>query len=185
MFKLNIYLFASLLLLAGTSILNAQDVIQKDDFNKPTKLSSDKSFGDGKEKVAVHEGNVKITQGTLEIKADKLEVSAALGKDKEVFEATGNPASYTQQLADGTMVVAKANSIRYEKATKIISLKGNAELYQNAFSIKTDSIIYDIEKEQWQAQKDNNSKQQVVTVFDGATLKKTKEAIKKKKETEQ
>jgi lipopolysaccharide export system protein LptA len=183
MFKLNIYLFASLLLLAGTSLLNAQEVIKKDDFNKPTMLSSDKSFGDGKEKVAVHEGNVKITQGTLEIKADKLKVSSALGKDKEIFEATGNPASYMQQLADGTMVVAKANSIRYEKATKIISLNGNAELYQNAFSIKTDSIIYDIEKEQWQAQKNNDSKQQVVTVFDGATLKKTKDAIEKKKET--
>ena len=182
MFKLNTYLFASLLMLAGAGSLSAQEAVKKNDFDKPTKLSSDSSYGDGKEKVAVHEGNVTITQGTLEIKADRLKVSAALGKDKEVFEATGNPASYTQQLADGTMVVAKANSIRYEKATKIISLKGNAELYQNAFSIKTDSIIYDIIKEQWQAQKDTNSQQQVVTVFDGDTLKKTKETIEKQKE---
>jgi len=121
MFKLNTYLFASLLLVANAGTLSAQEVVTKSDFDKPTKLSSDSSYGDGKEKVAVHEGNVKITQGTLEIKAERLIVSAALGKDKEVFEATGNPASYTQQLADGTMVVAKANSIRYEKATKIIS----------------------------------------------------------------
>jgi lipopolysaccharide export system protein LptA len=182
MFKLNTYLFASLFLLASATTINAQEIIKKDDFDKPTMLSSDKSYGDGKEKVAVHEGNVTITQGTLEIKADKLTVSAALGKDKEVFEATGTPASYTQQLADGTMVVAKANNIRYEKGKKIISLKGNAELYQNAFSIKTDSIIYDIEKEQWQAQKNTGSQQQVVTVFDGATLKKTKEEIDKQKE---
>lgn len=182
MFKLNTYLLASIVLLASASSIHAQEIVKKEDFEKPTMLSSDKSFGDGKEKVAVHEGNVKITQGTLEITADRLKVSAALGKDKEVFEATGNPASYTQQLADGTMVVAKANSIRYEKANKIISLKGNAELYQNAFSIKTDSIIYDIEKEQWQAQKNTNSEEQVVTVFDGATLKKTKEAIEKQKD---
>ena len=185
MFKLNTYLLASLLLVAVTTTINAQEVIKKDDFQEPTMLSSDKSYGDGKEKVAVHEGNVKIKQGTLEIKADKLKVSAALGKDKEVFEATGNPASYTQQLADGTMVVAKANKIRYEKANRIISLVGNAELYQNAFSIKTDSIIYDIEKEQWQAQKNTDSQQQVVTVFDGDTLKKTKEAIEKQKESKQ
>jgi lipopolysaccharide export system protein LptA len=61
-------------------------------------------------------------------------------------------------------------------------LKGNAELYQNAFSIKTDSIVYDILKEQWQAQKNTDSQKQVVTVFDGAALKKTKEAIEKQKE---
>lgn len=185
MFKLNTYLLASLLLVISATTINAQEIVKKDDFEKPTMLSSDTSYGDGKEKVAVHEGNVKITQGTLEIKAEKLKVSAALGKDKEVFEAFGNPASYTQQLSDGTMVVARANHIRYEKANKIISLKGNAELYQNAFSIKTDSIIYDIEKEQWQAQKNTDSQQQVVTVFDGATLKKTKEALEKnKKETD-
>jgi lipopolysaccharide export system protein LptA len=183
MFKLNTYLLASLLFVAGANSLSAQEVVKKADFDKPSTVSSDKIFGDGKEKVAVHEGNVTITQGTLEIKADRIKVSAALGKDKEVFEATGNPASYTQQLADGTMVVAKANNIRYDKATKTISLRGNAELYQNAFSIKTDSIIYDILKEQWQAQKNTDSQKQVVTVFDGAALKKTKEAIEKQKET--
>jgi lipopolysaccharide export system protein LptA len=182
MLKLNTYLLASLMLLVNSSILQAQDIVKKEDFKEPTRLSSDNNFGDGKEKVAVYEGNVKISQGSLEIKADKVKVSAALGKDSEVFEATGNPASYTQQLADGTMVVAKANSIRYEKASQIISLKGNAELLQNAFSVTSDSIIYDIEKERWEAQKRGDSKEQVVTIFDGESLKKTKEAIDKQKE---
>jgi lipopolysaccharide export system protein LptA len=170
-------------LFASANTLQAQEIVKKEDFNEPTRLSSDNNFGDGKEKVAVYEGNVKISQGSLEISADKVKVSAALGKDKEVFEATGNPASYTQQLADGTMVVAKANKIRYEKATQIISLKGNAELYQNAFSIKSDSITYDIEKERWEAQKNDDSKEQVVTIFDGESLKKTKKAIDKQKES--
>ncbi len=184
MLKLNTYLFASFILFASTNSLHAQEIVKKEDFDKPTRLSSDNQFGDGKEKVAIYEGNVIISQGSLVINADKVKMSAALGKDKEVFEATGNPASYTQQLADGTMVVAKANSIRYEKASHTISLKGNAELSQNAFSIKSDSISYDIEKERWEAQKRDDSKEQVVTIFDGEALQKTKEAIDKQKESE-
>lgn len=181
MFKLNTYLFASFIMVASSTVAFAQDIVKKEDFSKPTKLSSDNNFVDGREKVGIYEGNVTISQGSLEISADRVKVSASLGKGNEVFEATGTPASYSQTLADGTTVVAKANSIIYEKSTRTISLKGNAELLQNAFSIKSDSIVYDMEKEQWQAQKESDSKQQVVTVFDGETMKKTKKTIDKQK----
>ncbi|MBF7074914.1 lipopolysaccharide transport periplasmic protein LptA [Glaciecola sp. MH2013] len=182
MYKLNIYLLVSafFLIFSGQSL--SQELVKKSDFEQPLRLASDKNFADGKEKTGLYEGNVKITQGSLSIEANKVQIVAGEGQGREVFIATGNPASYTQQLADGSMVTARANEIKYVKIDRTISLKGNAELLQNAFSIEGDSIIFDMEKEQVLANTNENSDSQVVTIFNPESIKKTKESIENNKQ---
>ena len=168
-------------MLCLSSATFAQELVKKSDFEQPLRLASDRQSADGKEKTGFYEGNVKITQGSLEITANKVEIIAEEGQGREVFIASGNPASYSQQLADGTTVTAKANEIKYVKIARTISFKGNAELLQNAFTIKGDSITFDMEKEQVLANTNENSDTQVVTIFNPESIKKTKEAIENSK----
>jgi lipopolysaccharide export system protein LptA len=120
----------------------------ENDFNKPITVDSKSQFVDGKNKTSLFKDNVSITQGSLVISADEVEVVASEGEGREVFIARGKPASYSQTLEDGTPVTAKANEIRYEVAKRTISLKGSAELQQDTSMVQGDKITFDMVTEQ-------------------------------------
>lgn len=150
-------------LLLGVSQLALAD---SSDFSKPIKVDSKSQFVDGKNKTSLFKDDVRITQGSLVIDADEVEVIATDGEGREVFVARGKPASYSQTMDDGTPVQAKANEIRYEVSKRTISLAGNAELQQDTSMVKGDNITYDMAKEQLLAtggDGDNNGR--VTTVF--------------------
>lgn len=145
----------------------------ENDFNLPIKVDSKSQFVDGKNKTSLFKDNVRISQGSLLIIADEVEVVANQGEGREVFIARGAPASFSQTLEDGTPVSAKANEIRYEVAKRTISLSGNAELQQDTSQVKGDNITFDMISEQLLATGGDNDKDaRVTTVF-------TPEAIKK------
>lgn len=142
------------------------------DFNKPIKVDAKSQFVDGKNKTSLFKDDVRITQGTLVIEAKEVEVIASEGEGREIFVARGEPASYTQQMDDGSVVNARANEIRYEVSKRTISLTGSAELQQDTSMVKGDSITYDMAKEQLLAtSSDEDSEGRVTTVFRPETIK--------------
>lgn len=141
------------------------------DFDQPIRVRSDEQFVDAKEKTSIFEKNVVISQGSLIIDADYVKVDAGNGKGKEIFTIKGQPASYTQQLADGSDVQARANTIVYDIGIRTISLEGQAELVQNASTVKGDSIMFDMEREQMRAQGNGGNDQQVETIFTPDAIK--------------
>ncbi|AMJ76296.1 lipopolysaccharide transport periplasmic protein LptA [Alteromonas stellipolaris] len=143
------------------------------DFNKPIKVDSKSQFVDGKNKTSLFKDDVRITQGSLVINADEVEVIASEGDGREIFVARGKPASYSQELEDGATVTAKANEIRYEVVNRTISLQGSAELQQDTSKVQGDKITFDMVTEQLLATggKDGEGGR-VTTVF-------TPEAIRK------
>lgn len=150
-------------LLLGVSQVTLAD---SSDFSKPIKVDSKSQFVDGKNKTSLFKDDVRITQGSLIIDADEVEVIATAGDGKEVFVARGKPASYSQIMDDGTPVKAKANEIRYEVSKRTISLTGNAELQQDTSMVKGDNITYDMAKEQLLATGgEGDSNGRVTTVF--------------------
>ncbi|WP_296053628.1 lipopolysaccharide transport periplasmic protein LptA [uncultured Alteromonas sp.] len=139
----------------------------KSDFKKDIEVFSESQFLDGKNKKSILIDNVQVTQGTLSIQADRVEVEAGGGKGKEIFIATGKPAVYSQTLDDGRVVEARAFEIRYEVANRTISLSGDAELNQNTSVVKGETIVYDMDKEQLKATGDGSGSEdgRVRTVF--------------------
>lgn len=137
----------------------------QNDFDQPIRVKSDEQFVDAKMKTSVFEKNVMIRQGSLLISAEYVKVDAINGKGREVFTIKGIPASYTQKLADGSNVEARARQIIYDIGTRTISLEGEAELIQNASTVKGDSIIFDMQKEQMRAQGNSGNDEQVETIF--------------------
>ena len=171
MYKPLIPLATSLLLVIASGAVNASE----DDFSQPIKIGSNSQFIDGKNKTALYKDNVLITQGSLVIEADEVEVIATDGGGREIFIARGKPASYSQKLEDGTPVSAKANEIRYEVVNRTISLAGNAELKQDTSRVQGDNITFDMITEQLLATggagKDGEGR--VTTVFTPESIRKT------------
>lgn len=137
----------------------------EDDFTQPIKVDAQSQFVDGKNKRSTFKGDVNISQGSLVIMADEVEVDASAGEGNQIFIARGNPASYSQTLDDGQQVQAKANELRYEVSSRTISLSGSAELLRDTSSVSGSSIVYDMINEQLVAQGNKSKNGRVTTVF--------------------
>ena len=95
------------------------------DRNQPIFLDSNNQEGvmDGNS-TNVWTGNVTLKQGTLDIAAQRAELTQRNGDpSKAVF--TGSPVKLRQQQDDGTWMDATANRIEYDMASEIITLIGN------------------------------------------------------------
>ncbi len=115
------------------------------------------------ENILTYRSNVLITQGSLKMKADQLEIDASAGKGKEVYTATGSPVSYSQQLDNGQPVTATATQMRYEPSSRTLTLSGDAELTQSGSVVKASVIRYNVEKKQLSAE--SNDAKRVTTIF--------------------
>ncbi|MBU2977687.1 lipopolysaccharide transport periplasmic protein LptA [Alteromonas sp. C1M14] len=165
MFKPFIPLAASLYSLS-VLLMSSPVWADSSDFKKPITVDASSQFIDGKKKTSIFKENVKITQGSLVIDADEVEVIASKGEGQEIFIARGNPAHYSQTLDDGANVKASANEIRYEVAKQMISLNGSAQIQQDTSMVQGDSITYDMGKEQLLATGGSESSSgRVTTVF--------------------
>ena len=95
------------------------------DRNQPTDIVSDSnncSFADnGKCRF---NGNVVITQGTLEIHADTADLIRKDGEIERVL-LSGKQATLKQQMDDGTWMNGRADTIEYQAKADTIVLTGN------------------------------------------------------------
>lgn len=146
-------------------LFSAQSQAGKGDFTKKIELASLYQNADGIAKKASYQGNVVIKQGSLEVKANELEIDASQGEGKEVFIATGQPATYSQQQEDGSIVTASADKIEYHRNTRSLTLVGNAQITQNSSSVKGESIKFNMELEQIIAQGSDQESGRVITIF--------------------
>jgi len=159
-------------LLAGL-LFSAHSYAGKDDFTKKIELASLYQNADGIAKRATYQGNVMILQGSLKVSADELEIDASKGEGNEIFIATGNPATYSQQQEDGSIVTAQADKIEYHRQTRSLSLEGNAQIKQNSSSVQGESIKFNMELEQIIAQGSNQESGRVITTFQPVNKIKT------------
>jgi len=98
-------------------------------------------------KVSVYEGNVILSQGTMMLRADRVQVTqSAEGLDKVV--ATGHPVSFRQKL-DGRdeFIEGYASRIEYAGATSQLELIGDARLRRNGDELRGAQISYNANTE--------------------------------------
>jgi lipopolysaccharide export system protein LptA len=95
------------------------------DRNQPMDIDAGRQEGTlNGNSVNVLSGGVVITQGTLDIRADRADIHQSGG---EVVRAvlTGKQAVLKQQMDDGSPMTAKADRIDYEMTSDVIVLTGN------------------------------------------------------------
>ena len=136
------------------------------DKEQNTYISADTGKVDRKERTATYTGNVKLTQGTLEITADQVVIQTDPAGKVEKIEARGGPARYQQKPAeDQNIIKASATQVRYLASEERLVLIEDAMVEQEGgVSISGNRIDYDILKEVMKAAGKNQSRQERIEI---------------------
>lgn len=137
----------------------------KADFEQNIEIVSERDWFDIQNKIAVFEENAVITQGTLRITADHLEVAEDSGSGARSFTAEGNPATYQQELEDGSIIRAEAKTIRYDESAQLLTMSGNVKVTQDDSQIQGHEIVYNFATQQMRATRGENESDRVTTIF--------------------
>ena len=103
------------------------------DREHPIRIQADAAIVDETNGSSVYKGNVIITQGTLEITANEVEIFTAAGEVIQIIATTDKDsellAHYQQQINESMeMVVADAKKITYLIQEERLHLSGDARL---------------------------------------------------------
>lgn len=132
-------------LAAAVFALGAGGAIARDsDRNQNMNIASAHSEGSLEDSgVYTFTGAVVITQGTMEIHADRADIHRA-GGDVARAELTGKPATLKQQMNDGTWMNAKADRIDYDTRNDVLVLTGNYTVTTPRGSTSGQRLTYDL-----------------------------------------
>lgn len=125
---------------------------EKADKNKPVNVEADRVHVDDKQKTAVYEGHVVMSQGTLMITAERIEVrqddqgfasGLAVGKQVYFRERLDN----SEELAEGW-----ADTLEYDARGEKVKLTGKAHFKHGLDDLRGNVITYDKKTDLFQAQ---------------------------------
>lgn len=139
---------AAALLLAAMLAAAATGVrAERGDRDKPVNIESDRMTADDAKQVAVFDGRVVLTQGTFQLRADRLTVRQ--NNDGFSFAvAEGKPATFRQKR-DGAdeWVDGEALRIEYDGEKDFIELFDRARLTRDKDEVRGNYISYDARTE--------------------------------------
>jgi lipopolysaccharide export system protein LptA len=151
---------------------------ERADRSQPIHLEADQVVLDDAKQSSVFSGNVRLSQGTLLIKGDKIFVV----EDKDGFKratAYGNTAEFRQKREGlEEYVEGYGNRIEYDTRTETLNFIENARLKRNRDEVSGNNITYNIRTEIFkvnssEAKSENSIRQRVRAVLQP----KSKEAV--------
>ncbi len=119
------------------------------DREQPIKIQADAAMVDDTKGSSVYKGNVIITQGTLEVTADEVEIFTADSEVIQIIAKTDKDsdvlAHYQQQTNEAMdMVIADAQKITYLVQEERLHLTGDARLQQAQDVFAGQLLYYDL-----------------------------------------
>lgn len=134
---------AALSLLLACLCLGSPAVLaERADRDKPVNLEADRVDLDDAKKEAIFEGNVTLTQGTLQIKADKVIVK----QDADGFQygiAFGKPATFRQKREGfDEYIEGFAERLEYDGKVEKMQMFTNARIQRGTDEVRGDYISY-------------------------------------------
>jgi len=154
---------SAILLIGVLSHSNAYAL--NDDIKKEAQISANNQQIDMGKSIAIYKGNVRITQGSIEIIADYLKVFNHGRRGEEVMVFSGEPAKFSQTMDDGTRISAQAKDIRFERATNLMILTQEVIVSWGETTATGDAFNYDIKKRILNASGDLKNDEQVTTIL--------------------
>jgi lipopolysaccharide export system protein LptA len=110
------------------------------DRNQPIDIIADKLQIDDAKHVSIYQGNVDMRQGSLHIKADRVELYFNAQNELLRLEIEGEPATLKQTSDAGEPVSGSAKHIIYSDNQLQLKLSGDARFISNKDSIDSEWI---------------------------------------------
>ena len=142
--NLNKSKFLGLSWLAIFALYSSGSHALKSDADQPVVIDSNAATYDDNKAISTYTGNVVATQGSLEVKSDKLVVYFKNG-DIDKLVATGNPARFKQMPDHGGEITGKALTGEYYPGQSLLILIKEAVVRQDGNTYASELIRYDSE----------------------------------------
>ncbi len=131
------------------------------DAGKAINVQADQSDFDEKAGIQSLKGNVEITQGSLKVKADSIQIEL---KDGALFRIVGkgNPIRFQQQTDTGAIMKGQSNRIEYNMQTTQITFTGDAKFERPGQKLSGSSIMYNMSDLTFKASGDKKGRVNIV-----------------------
>jgi len=113
------------------------------DREQPIKIEADRLDVDEAKGISVYRGDVRYTQGTLELKAAEVTIFSTPERSLARVVASGKPATFKQQIDPaGGVLNGEADKIEYNVAQERLLLEGSAHLVYCGDEFQSDHIEF-------------------------------------------
>lgn len=113
------------------------------DRNQPIHIQADRVLVDEARKVSTYEGNVELSQGTLRVTAERVEIVRS-SNGVERLVATGAPVTFRQRPDNSDEDIhGQAHRVEYTAANALVELIGDARLSQGQDEFSGPRISYE------------------------------------------
>lgn len=114
--------------------------------NEPISITADSATSDIAKGLTVFSGNVDITQGVANLKADRVEVKLDENNRAKLLIGKGKPAKFVYK-GKKQPITATANRIEYRVLSETIVMTGNAVVKNGKDVTQGKTISYNLKKE--------------------------------------
>lgn len=155
----HVHHYLSLLIVGSLFMISKPLLAVQGDTEQPIHINSMQQSLDMPSEVATFTGSVVVTQGTIDIKADKVVVTRPQdGKGQEIIEAYGNPVTFYQMQDNGKPVQGRGQKLRYEVVNEYVVLTGDAYIEQLDSNVQGDKITYLVKQQKMEAFSDDGKR---------------------------
>lgn len=152
-----------LLILAGCIASTSTSYALPEDYQEIIDIEADSAFIDNEKGNAIYIGNVKVSQGSILISAEKLTItSSKISKKYDKIYAKGtedNPANFSQQVdIEGNMIISRGTKIFYDSSLSILEVEGDGYIKRGEDEITADFIRYDMTQSSFEAKRNKSGR---------------------------
>ena len=143
------------------------------DREEPIYVEADAASIDDAKGITVYTGSVKITQGSMILKGDRVELYRDDAGDINQIISLGKPAHFQQQpQLDQKVTYATGNKLDYTVSSQFLVITDDAKVTQGADSFTGAKINYDMANAKVKAFSDSDSNKRVQMVLQPRSDKK-------------
>lgn len=144
----------------------------KSDSEQPINIVSKEQIADFNSNKAIFLKDVVATQGSIELRADKAELTRNSKGELEEVVAYGKPATFKQTQDNGKIIRSQSSVIQYIPSRKTLVLTGRATIWQDKSHVDGERIEYNTVTKQLKATNANHQGGRVQSTFIPQELKK-------------
>jgi lipopolysaccharide export system protein LptA len=115
------------------------------DNQQPIHVEADSLEVRDNDNISIYTGNVKLTQGSLEVHSDRLTLYFEDNKILILMKMAGSPATFRQLTDSNLEIIGEALKIEYRESESTLLLLGNAKLTQGSDIIESNKINLNID----------------------------------------
>ncbi len=121
------------------------------DGEQPISVEADSLEVREKENISIYQGNVSLTQGSLEINSERLVIHFNQANDLVLMEMTGSPARFRQLDDEQREMLGQARRINYRNSESMLELIEDARFSHAGDTIESKLIRINTEDNNIQA----------------------------------